>query len=289
MPEDPAAAPDSSAVRVALWRALHLQIDPPPHIVEDEIGLRLVDPPDGWQQRPDMDPQGTRPFRISIVARARFIEDLVLEQVIRGVSQYVILGAGLDSFAQRKPKITSGLRIFEIDRPGPQKWKRQRLIELGYGIPDWLRFVPVDFEQGDSQGESWLDRLKSAGFNSDQPAVVAAAGVSMYLQKESVVTTLQRVAAFAPGSTLVMTFILPMDQAAPEERPGREAAERGARASGTPFLSFFTPREMLALARDTGFKRIHHISGADLTARYIGNASSGLRTSSSEELLIANT
>lgn len=276
--------PDSSAVRVALWRALHVQIDPPPHILEDQIGLRLADPPDGWRQRPDMDPEGTRPFRISIVARARFIEDLVLEQAAQGVTQYVILGAGLDSFAQRKPEIASNLTIFEIDRPGPQSWKRQRLVELGYGIPHWLRFVPVDFEHGDS----WLERLTDAGFHSDQPAVVAAAGVSMYLTRDSVFATLQQVATFAPGSTLVMTFIPPIEYAAPRERAGREAAEQGARASGTPFLSFFTPAEMLTLARDAGFKHVHHISGTDLTARYFGNTSSNLRISSSEELLIAH-
>jgi methyltransferase (TIGR00027 family) len=102
-----------------------------------------------------MDPQFTRPFRASIVARARFIEDLVVEQAGRGLGQYVILGAGLDSFAQRRPEIASRLRVFEIDQPGRQKWKRQRLIELGFGVPDWLRFVPVDFEASGS----WRDGL----------------------------------------------------------------------------------------------------------------------------------
>jgi O-methyltransferase involved in polyketide biosynthesis len=168
------AAPDSTAVRVALWRAMHVQVDPPPHVLEDEIGLKLAAPDDGWRRRPDMDPDGTRLFRASIVARARFIEDLVVEQARRGVSQYVILGAGLDTFAQRRPEIASSLKVFEVDRPGPQAWKRQRLIELGFGIPKWLRFVPVDFEAGGS----WWERLKTAGFDAGQPAVVASTGVS---------------------------------------------------------------------------------------------------------------
>ena len=99
-----------------------------------------------------MHPQGTRPFRASIVARARFIEDLVAEQAQRGVDQYVILGAGLDTFAQRRPELASRLRVFEIDQPGPQAWKRQRLVELGYGVPDGLKLVPVDFEAGDALG-----------------------------------------------------------------------------------------------------------------------------------------
>jgi methyltransferase (TIGR00027 family) len=115
-----AAAPDSTAMRVALWRAMHVQVDPPPHVIEDEIGLKLVAPGDGWRQRPDMDPQFTRPFRASIVARARFIEDLVVEQAGHGVDQYIILGAGLDTFAQRRSEIASRLRVFEVDRPVPR-------------------------------------------------------------------------------------------------------------------------------------------------------------------------
>src|SRR6516162_5436138 len=172
-------APDSTAARVALWRALHVQIDPPPHVLDDEIGLKLLAPDADWRRRGDMDPQFTRPFRASIVARARFIEDLVVEQAGRGVTQYVILGAGLDSFAQRRPETASGLRIFEIDQPGPQAWKRQRLIEVGFGVPDWLRFVPVDFEAGGT----WRGELASAGFDDRKPAIVVSTGVSMYLTK----------------------------------------------------------------------------------------------------------
>ena len=138
-------APESTAVRVALWRALHVEVDSPPHVLTDEIGLRLANPDGDWRLRPDMNPQFTRPFRAAIVARARFIEDLVAEHAVLGVGQYVILGAGLDTFAQRRPEVASRLRIFEVDAPGPQAWKRQRLVELGFGIPDGLRFVPVDF------------------------------------------------------------------------------------------------------------------------------------------------
>ncbi len=157
-------APDSTAVRVALWRALHVQVDAPPHVFEDEIGLRLAAPDEDWHRRPDMDPHATSLFRASIVARARFIEDLVVEQAGHGVGQYVILGAGLDTFAQRRPEIASRLLVFEADQPGPQIWKQQRLIELGYGIPEWLRLVPVDFEAGDD----WWQRLAAAGFDASQ-------------------------------------------------------------------------------------------------------------------------
>jgi methyltransferase (TIGR00027 family) len=278
------AAPDSTAVRVALWRALHVQVDPPPRVFEDEIGLKLVAPDEGWRRRRDCDPHFTRRFRASIVARARFIEDLVAEQADRGVRQYVILGAGLDTFAQRQPEIASRLRVFEVDRSGPQTWKRQRLIELGFGIPEWLRFVSVDFEANGS----WRERLATAGFDAGQPAVVASSGVSMYLTRDAIAATLRQGAALAPGSTLVMTFILPPELVEPEERPGLEAAEKGARASGTPFISFFTPMEMLALAREAGFREARHVSAADLTQRYFAGRTDGLRPGS-EELLVATT
>ena len=225
-------------------------------------------------------------FRASIVARARFIEDLVTEQASQGVGQYVILGAGLDTFAQRRAELASRLLVFEIDRPGPQAWKRQRLIDLGFGIPSFLRLVPVDFEAGDV----WWDRLAAAGFDSKRPAILASTGVSMYLTKEAVMATLRRVATLAPGSTLAMSFLLPLELTDPEIRPGMERAVAGARESGTPFLSFFTPSEMLASARDAGFKGAQHVSAAALAERYFAGREDGLRPpNNSEELLIATT
>jgi methyltransferase (TIGR00027 family) len=283
MHHEQTAAPDSSAVRVALWRAMHLQVDPPPHVLEDAIGLRLVAPDDGWRDRPDMDPHFTRPFRASIVARARFIEDLVVEQAGHGVSQYVILGAGLDTFAQRRADVASHLKIFEVDQPGPQAWKEQRLIALGLRLPDRLRLVPVDFEAGDD----WWQRLTAAGFDAGQPAVVASTGVSMYLTRDATMATLRQIAGFAPGSTLAMTFLLPADRVDAADRAGLRASEEGARASGTPFLSFYTPQEMLTLAREAGFAHARHVSGASHAERYFAGRSDGLRPSTGEDLLVA--
>jgi methyltransferase (TIGR00027 family) len=265
---------------------MHAQIDPPPHVLDDEIGLRLVAPEDDWRRRPDMDPHFTSRFRASIVARARFIEDLVTEEVRRGVEQYVILGAGLDTFAQRKPEIASRLRIFEVDRPAPQAWKRQRLIELGLGIPEFLRLVPVDFEGGDA----WWQRLLAAGFDAGHPAVVASTGVRMYLTEDAITATLTKVAALVPGSTLAMSFLLPLELADAEDRPGLQLAEKGARASGTPFISFFTPAEMLRLAGEAGFRRVQHVSAATLAQRYFAGRTDGLRPpNNAEELLVATT
>jgi methyltransferase (TIGR00027 family) len=279
------AVPDNTAVRVALWRALHVEADPPPHVFEDVVGAKLAAPDAGWQARPDMSPF-TRPFRASIVARARFLEDLLAEQAALGVGQYVILGAGLDTFAQRRPDLASRLRVFEIDQPGPQAWKRQRLIGLGFGIPPFLGLVPVDFEAGDA----WRTRLAEAGFDPGKPALVASTGVSMYLTREAVTATLRQIAALAPGSTLAMSFLVPIGLMDAEVRPGMERAIEGARSGGTPFLSFFSPSEMLTLAREAGFKEVRHVSAGMLAQRYFSGRTDGLRPpNNSEELLVATT
>jgi methyltransferase (TIGR00027 family) len=278
-------APDNTAVRTALWRALHVEFDAPPHVFEDTVGVLLAAPNSDWRSRPDMSPF-TRPFRASIVARARFVEDLVAEEMARGVEQYVILGAGLDTFAQRRPDLTSQLRVFEIDQPGPQEWKRQRLIEVGFGIPSFLRLVPVDFE-GDV---AWWNRLVASGFDATRPAVIASTGLSMYLTREAIMATLRQVATLAPGSTFVMSFMLPIEMLDDDIRPGVERAAEGARASGTPFISFFTPDEILALAREAGLKEVKHVSAAMLAERYFANRTDGLRPpNNSEELLVATT
>jgi methyltransferase (TIGR00027 family) len=278
-------APESTAARVALWRALHVQVDPPPHVLEDEIGLRLVAPDDGWRHRGDMHPAGTSRFRAGIVARSRFAEDLIAEQAGNGVTQYVILGAGLDTFAQRQPGLAARIRVFEVDQPGPQAWKRERLTELGYGIPPWLHLVPVDFEASNQ----WWDSLLTAGFDAAERAVVASLGVSMYLTQDANAATLRQLASLAPGSTLVMTFAPPLDLLEEQDRAARLAAEQGARASGTPWLSTFAPRDILAMACHAGFKEASHVSAAMLNDRYFAARTDDLRTAPGEELLVATT
>jgi methyltransferase (TIGR00027 family) len=283
--EERTGEPDQTAVRVALWRAMHVLVDPPPHVLEDEVGLRLAAPDAGWRDRQDMDPVFTSGFRAHVVARSRFIEDLVAEQAGRGASQYVLLGAGLDTFAQRRPDVAARLRVFEVDQPAPQAWKRRRLTEAGYGVPDWLRLVPVDFEAGGS----WRDEIAAAGFDPGRQAVVASTGVSMYLTREANAATLRELASLASGSTVAMTFQLPAELVDERDRRGRQIAVDGATRSGTPFISFFTPAEMLALAREAGFTDVRHVSGTTLNERYFARRADGLRMSTGEDFLVATT
>ncbi|MEU5299385.1 class I SAM-dependent methyltransferase [Streptomyces noursei] len=285
MTGEPTGTPDNTALRTALWRAMHVQVDPPPHVLDDEIGLQLAAPDDDWRSRPDMDPDTTRGFRAAMVARARFIEDLVAERIDHDVTQYVILGAGLDTFAQRRPEVASRLRVFEVDQPATQAWKRRCLAELGYDIPDWLHLVPVDFEAS----EDWLEQLTAAGFDAGRPAVIVSTGVTMYLTKDATAATLRQIAGLAPGSTLAMTFLLPPELVDDADRRGLRASKEGAQASGTPFISFYTPPEMLELAREAGFDKTRHVSGGSLAERYFADRTDGLRPSSGEDFLLAET
>lgn len=276
------AAPDSSAVRTALWRAMHVQIDDPPHLIEDELGLALVNPEYGWRDRPDMHPSGTSAYRAAIVARTRFVEDLLVEE---GIGQYVLLGAGLDTFAQRHPELADRVSVFEIDAPESQAWKRQRLLELGYEVPNHLHFVPVDFESD----HDWWTELADAGFDATARALVSSSGVSMYITKGATAATLVCFAQMAPGSIVVMTFMVPLELVDNDDRPGLEAAARGASASGTPWISFYTPEEIVAFALKAGFASSQHVPTAEIAEPYLTARTDGLRAANGEAILLART
>ncbi len=273
-------APDSSAVRTALWRALHMELDSPPHLIEDDIGLALAEPQAGWRDRPDMHPVGTAGYRAALVARTRFVEDLLVDEVI---GQYVLLGAGLDTFAQRHADLAGSVQVFEIDRPGPQTWKRQRLDELGYGVPDHLRLIPVDFEADND----WWQALLAAGFDPASKALVSSSGVSMYITKDATAATLDTLSQMAPGSIVTMTFMLPFALADDSDRPALEAAARGAQASGTPWISFYAPEEIVALARHARFSDVRVVPTDELAARYLAGRADGLTAAGGEGVLLA--
>ncbi|MBV8328591.1 SAM-dependent methyltransferase [Chryseobacterium sp.] len=273
--------PDNTAIRTALWRALHIQADALPHILEDETGLQLINPQEGWQERPDM--KYTKRLRASIVGRSRFIEDTIIRENKKGTQQYIILGAGLDTFAQRRHDTTPQLQIFEIDQPETLVWKQKRLSEIGWNLPENLHFVPVDFEVS-----SWWNEVLKAGFDNSRPAVIACTGVTLYLTREAIISTLQHIVGLAPGSKLAIAFYLPIQLLDEEDQPMQEIAEKGALGAGTPFISFFTPQEVLEIAQDIGFKNAEIISTPDIKHLYFSHRTDGLEPASGEFFLLAN-
>jgi len=259
-------APNSTAVRTALWRALHTELDAAPHVIDDRLGLLLAEPDPDWRRRPDMNQYATPGVRASIVARARFIEDLVAERAEDGVTQYVLLGAGLDTFVQRRPEIASCITVFEVDQPGPQAWKRQRLIDLGFGIPQGQRLVPVDFEN-----QSWWEQLLDNGFDTSAPAVVSSLGVSMYLTEAAVDATLARVAGWPGGGEIVFDYAEPpYEEMSEQSRAARQALRERVAAVGEPFLSALVPEALHARLAELGYAQIEDLAPLDLAERFLG-------------------
>ncbi len=276
--------PDHTAVRVALWRALHVEVDSEPHVFHDIIGSDIVGD-ENWRNRPDMSLAFSKPMRASIVGRARFIEDLVEKKILEGVSQYVILGAGLDTFAQRRPEFSSYVQIFEVDHPKTQEWKKKRLTEMRMSPLKNLHFVSVDFEAG----QSWLDKLVANGFMADKPAVIVSAGVSMYLSEEAIQATFAQISKLAAGSTFAMTFMLALDYLLAQEREIMEFVMKKAAESGTPFISLFAPDHILKLAKDAGFEKYQYVSADDIYMKYFSDRTDGLRSGQAEAFVIAST
>ena len=272
--------PDNTAVRTALWRAFHTQADAEPYILEDTVGLQLIAPEEGWQERPDI--KYTQRLRASVVARSRYIEDIITTESSKGTDQYVILGSGLDTFAQRNPDITSKIQIFEIDQPDTLAWKQKRLSETGFHIPENLHFVPVNFEKS-----SWWEQLLKAGFNIHKPAVIACTGVTLYLTKSAIIETLQHMVSLATGSVIAISFYLPIELLEKEDQPMQEMANKGAQQSGTPFISFFSPEEVIAIAKESGLNNTDLVSTEDIKDLYFKNRTDGLSPASGEVFLLA--
>ena len=268
--------PDSSAVRIALWRAMHVQVDDPPHLIDDEIGLALAAPDDGWRDRPDMHPLGTRPYRVGIVARTRYVEDLLVDE---GFTQYILLGAGLDTFAYRNPH--AGLAVFEVDHPDTQAMKRRRLADAGVAVPDGVTYVAIDFAT-DALGPT----LRAAGL--DAPAFFAWLGVTPYLEPDTVLATLDAVAPFtAGGGGVVFDYSVPPTSLSPERRRAFAALAARVAAAGEPFRSAFEPSALVATLERMGFRTIHDLGPDELNARWLADRADGLAIAGGAHLMTA--
>lgn len=276
--------PDATAVLVSLWRALHAERDAP-IVYEDRIGLELIDPPADWREQPTMGEEFSRPFRSLMVGRARLVDDVIAAAVERGVGQYVLLGAGIDTFALRcPPALAERLTIFEIDQPDTQGWKRLRLRETGRPEPANVRYVAVDFETG----QSWVDEIGKAGFDADRPAVVSALGVTQYITESATSEMLRSVAGLAPGTVFVCGFNPPTEALPVEDRPVIESILAMVAARGCPWIGRYTGAQFRALAHLCGFARTEVVDGTELGRRYFAGRGDGLLPTVAEEFLVAH-
>jgi methyltransferase (TIGR00027 family) len=255
-----------TALATAYLRAAHQLLDAQPRILDDPVALALLGT-GGEQQIRAMDArlqsEPGRELRAHVVLRSRYAEDRLQEAVQRGVVQYVLLGAGLDTFAVRQPEWARGLRIFEIDHPATQAGKRQRLADAGLVVPPNTTFAGIDFES-----ESLDQGLRRHGVSTDLPTFFSWLGVTMYLQRPAIDAVLRCTAGFAPGSEIVLTFLQPPDDLPQGSRERAAELARYVADVGEPFVSFYTPQEIEAGLLDAGFTSTGLLTADQAGERY---------------------
>jgi len=276
--------PSVTAHRVAMRRAAHQLLDQPV-VLDDPIALRIVGPraADAIKAHPRRYDSGFgRALRLFLVARSRVAEDALAAAVAADVRQYVVLGAGLDTFAYRNPHPPETLRVFEVDFPATQRWKRELLRRAGIAMPAGLTFVPVDFET-----QTLEAALPAAGFALDQPAFFSWLGVSMYLTRDAVLATLAMVARRPPGSGITFDYLIPPDQMPWLRRIGFWLLARRLARAGEPWRTWFAPEELTRELGALGFTRLDDLDGDALNARYFAGRERRLGGRSSGHVMTA--
>jgi len=260
-----AAKPSRTALGVAVRRASHQLYDSPPLVLDDPIAVPML----GEIYRPVLEDAAASihdrfslAMRAWLVARARYAEDNLARAVSRGVQQYVLLGAGLDTFAHRNPY--SSLTVFEVDHPATQQWKRELLVSNGFPESSNLRYVPVDFER-----QSLASQLESSGLNFGATTVFAWLGVVLYLTHPAFRVTRDLIATFPPGSGVIMDYALPRHALPPHEMETRDMLAARVKSVGEPFRLFFTPAEIAAEL--TAFPVLEDLGPRELNARYFAH------------------
>ena len=263
-------APSRTAVLTAVARDLYRQ-EPPPVLFDDDLALGLAGeegPALRERLRSELPRSQVMAFSRWVCIRSRFAEDLAEKAVGSGVNQYVILGAGLDSFAYRRDDLMGRLRVFEVDHPASQLWKQKRLGELGVGLPDGLVFASVDFEH-----ESLPAGLGNAGFEFRRPALFSWIGVTMYLTLDAIGATLGTIAQCQAGTKVVLTYNQPSHALDEFSRRVTSTFTAIATEMGEPFVSLFLPSEIEDLLRGHGLKDIAHFGPQEARAVYFDGRS----------------
>jgi methyltransferase (TIGR00027 family) len=269
-----ARQPSFSALTAAAARAAHLLVDGQPTIFADPLAAALLgDRAEELIAYHRL--HGTHPVlsgaRVQVTCRSRYAQDALTRAVGAGVTQYVILGAGLDSFAYRGGH-AGRVRVFEVDHPASQRVKRAALAAAGIEVPDSVRYVPADLAR-----DPLARCLAAAGFDAEAPAVIAWLGVTMYLTGEAVAETLAAVAGLAPGTELIADYLLPADA---RDEAGALFGTLVAQASaeqGEPWRSYFTPDQMADLAGRAGFGAVRAVSQRDTIPAELWRRADSLR------------
>lgn len=281
--------PSATAMLTAMVRAAHLLWDDPPKIFEDTLALQLsgceseaalkaqLDQLDAEVARttnPDFALISRRSLTAMVVMRSRYVEDEVDEAVAKGVWQYVILGAGLDSFAYRRLDLAKVLRVFEVDHPATQAWKWTSLHAVGVRLPPNLSVVPVDFEK-----ESLIDNLQRNGYRKDAPAIFSWLGVTMYLTPEAIFGTLRGMAALARGTEILFEYNASKELLDDETQKILAAIMAAVAARGEPMRSFFEPARLAAQVRELGFAEVSDFGPDEALGHYFPGRPGDLRPS----------
>lgn len=262
--------PSRTALRVAIRRAAHQLVDHPP-VLEDPIAVRLIGP----EFARDLERAShtvARDFRAFMAARSRFAEDHLAQAVAADVRQYVVLGAGLDTFAYRNPY--SELRVFEADFPATQEWKREMLAAAGIPLPPQLSFVPLDLEH-----RTLLESLAEGGFNAEAPAFFSWLGVVPYLTLGAFRSTLGTIARLPAGSGVTFDYGFPPETLTARRREIFDRLAERVAAAGEPFQLFFAPEQLEAEVRSAGFRRVEQVDHDGLNSRYFLGRADGLKLS----------
>jgi methyltransferase (TIGR00027 family) len=274
-----------TAAFTALLRAAHQLIDDQPKILDDPISIGLVEeatPERIVAKRSALLSTNLIVPRAAVVLRSRYAEDLLSQAIDRGVTQFVILGAGLDSFAYRQPVFARGIQIYEVDHPATQAWKRERLAAAGIALPNNLRWAPIDLERQDL-----ASGLNEAGFDRSRPAFFSWLGVVQYLTWPAIELTLRLVTTLPTPSTIVLSFMLPdTDLPAQEAIAAHKIAEEAA-ANGEPWLSRFQPADLARRLSKLGFREVVHLTQQEANARYFTGRQDGLRAPHVAQLMSA--
>ena len=266
------ARPSQTALLVAKRRAAHQLFDAQPLVLDDPIAVPIIGAAAEHELRTSASTQRdrfTQTARAMMVVRSRFAEDALARAVHDGVSQYIVLGAGLDTFAYRNP--FPALRVFEVDHPTTQAWKHELLAEARVGIPANVTYVAVDFER-----DTLTERLTIAGFDATAPTYVSWLGVTMYLSDDAIAATLRSIASISQV-TLTLDYSVPTESLNWMERMIRAQIARRVARLGEPFRATFTPEAMHAALRHAGFNDIEDLDTAEMNARYLRDRTDGLR------------